>query len=68
MGWVFSVASRPRFVSGKGPPIPIVQEAGWTSEPVWTLRLEEKYNMNISNMSESDVVGVVCVVSGVGMY
>jgi hypothetical protein len=31
-------ASRP----GKGPPVPIVQEAGWTPELVWTQRLEEK--------------------------
>jgi hypothetical protein len=28
--------------SGKGPPVPIVQEAGWAPEPVWTQRLEEK--------------------------
>jgi hypothetical protein len=28
---------------GKGPPVPIVQEAGWAPEPVWTQRLEEKY-------------------------
>jgi hypothetical protein len=27
---------------GKGPPIPIVQEAGWAPEPVWTQRIEEK--------------------------
>jgi hypothetical protein len=27
---------------GKGPPVPIGQEAGWAPEPVWTLRLEEK--------------------------
>jgi hypothetical protein len=27
---------------GKGPPVSIVQEAGWTPEPVWTQRLEEK--------------------------
>jgi hypothetical protein len=27
---------------GKGPPVPIVQEAGWAPEPVWTERLEEK--------------------------
>jgi hypothetical protein len=27
---------------GKEPPIPIVQEAGWAPEPVWTQRLEEK--------------------------
>jgi hypothetical protein len=30
------------FPWGKGPPVPIVQEAGWTPEPVWTQRLEEK--------------------------
>jgi hypothetical protein len=27
---------------GKRPPVPIVQEAGWAPEPVWTQRLEEK--------------------------
>jgi hypothetical protein len=27
---------------GKGPPVPIVQEAGWAPEPVSTQRLEEK--------------------------
>jgi hypothetical protein len=27
---------------GKGLPVPIVQEAGWFPEPVWTQRLEEK--------------------------
>jgi hypothetical protein len=26
----------------KGPPVPILQEAGWAPEPVWTQRLEEK--------------------------
>jgi hypothetical protein len=25
------------------PPVPVVQEAGWAPEPVWTQRLEEKY-------------------------
>jgi hypothetical protein len=25
----------------KDPPVPIVQEAGWAPEPVWTQRLEE---------------------------
>jgi hypothetical protein len=37
-------ASRPgRAVPpGKGPPVPIVQEAGWALEPVWTKRIEEK--------------------------
>jgi hypothetical protein len=42
MGWVVSVTLRPRFASGKGPPVPIVQEAGWAPEPVWTQRIEEK--------------------------
>jgi hypothetical protein len=27
---------------GKGPPVRIVQEAGWAPEPVWIQRLEEK--------------------------
>jgi hypothetical protein len=26
---------------GKRPPVPIVQEAGWAPEPVWTERIEE---------------------------
>jgi hypothetical protein len=30
------------YPQGKGPLVPIVQEAGWASEPVWTQRLEEK--------------------------
>jgi hypothetical protein len=42
MGWVVSLTPRPRFASAKGPPVPIVQEAGWASEPVWTQRLEEE--------------------------
>jgi hypothetical protein len=28
---------------GKGPPVLIVQEAGWAPEPVWTQRLKQKY-------------------------
>jgi hypothetical protein len=37
-------ASRPgrALPPGKGPPVPIVQEAGWAPQPVWTQRLEEK--------------------------
>jgi hypothetical protein len=37
-------ASRPgrALPPGKEPPVPIVQEAGWASEPVWTQKLEEK--------------------------
>jgi hypothetical protein len=39
---VVSVTPRPRFTPGKGPQLPIVQEAGWASELVWTQKLEEK--------------------------
>jgi hypothetical protein len=37
-------ASRPGRVlaPGKGPPVPIVQDAGWAPEPAWTQRLQEK--------------------------
>jgi hypothetical protein len=37
-------ASRPgrALPPGKGPPVPIVQAAGWAPEPVWTQRIEEK--------------------------
>jgi hypothetical protein len=37
-------ASRPgrALLPGKGLPVPIVQEAGWAPEPVWTQRFEEK--------------------------
>jgi hypothetical protein len=34
-GWMVSVTPRQRFSPGKGPPVPFVQEAGWSSEPVW---------------------------------
>jgi hypothetical protein len=30
------------FPPGRGPPVPIVQEAGWAPESFWTQRLEEK--------------------------
>jgi hypothetical protein len=41
--WEWS-ASRPgrALAPVKGPPVPIVQEAGWASEPVWTQRLQQK--------------------------
>jgi hypothetical protein len=42
-GWVVSVTPRPPLSLGKGHPVPIVQEAGWTPDPVWTQRLEEKF-------------------------
>jgi hypothetical protein len=42
MGWVVSVTLQRCFTPGKGLPVSIVQEAGWTPEPVWAQRLEEK--------------------------
>jgi len=34
-GWGVSVTSRPHLTPGKDP-VPLVQEAGWASGPVWT--------------------------------
>jgi hypothetical protein len=39
---VVNVTPRPRFTPGKGPLVPIVQEAGWAPDPAWTQMLEEK--------------------------
>jgi hypothetical protein len=39
---VVSVAPWLHFSPGKRPPVPIVQEAGRASEPVWTQKIEEK--------------------------
>jgi hypothetical protein len=38
-------ASRPSrsLPPGKGPPVPFGQEAGWAPEPVWTQRLEHRF-------------------------
>jgi hypothetical protein len=40
--WVVSVTPRSGFTPEKWPPVPIVQEAGWASEPVCTRRLGEE--------------------------
>jgi hypothetical protein len=46
LDWGEWSASRPdrALHPGEGPPVPIVQEAGWAPEPVWTQSLEEKYS------------------------
>jgi hypothetical protein len=36
------ITPRPQLASGERTPVPIVHEAGWALEPVWTQRLEEK--------------------------
>jgi hypothetical protein len=37
-------------MGGSGqPPIPIVQEAGWAPEPVWTQRLEAKSSASVGD-------------------
>jgi hypothetical protein len=38
---------------GKEPPVPIVQEAGWAPEPVWTQRLEEKSSASVRNRTSA---------------
>jgi hypothetical protein len=49
--WGEWLASRPgrALPPGKGPPVPIVQEAGWAPEPVWTQRLEEKSSASVGD-------------------
>jgi hypothetical protein len=44
-------ASRPgrALPPDKEPPVPIVQEAGWAPEPVWTQRLEEKSSASVGD-------------------
>jgi hypothetical protein len=44
-------ASRPgrALPPGKEPPVPIVQEAGWAPEPVWTQRLEEELSASVGD-------------------
>jgi hypothetical protein len=38
---------------GKGPPVPIEQEAGRAPEPVWTQRLEETSSASVGDRSPS---------------
>jgi hypothetical protein len=44
-------ASRPgrALPPGKEPPVPMVQEAGWAPEPVWTQRLEGKPSASVED-------------------
>jgi hypothetical protein len=44
---------------GKGPPVPIVQEAGRAPEPVWTQRLEEKSYVRFQVLTASMMFRVV---------
>jgi hypothetical protein len=36
---------------GKGPPVPIGQDAGWAPEPVWTQGLEEKSSASVGDQT-----------------
>jgi hypothetical protein len=46
--WSASRPGRP-LPPGKEPPVPIVQEAGWAPEPVWTQRLEERSSASVGD-------------------
>jgi hypothetical protein len=39
---------------GKGPPVPIGQEAGWVPVPVWTQGLEEKSSAPVGDRTPID--------------
>jgi hypothetical protein len=34
---------------GKGPPVPVGQEAGWVTVPVWKQRLKEKSSASVGD-------------------
>jgi hypothetical protein len=42
--------------TGKEPPVPIGQEVGWTSEPVWTTWRRENSSLYRDSNSDSSVV------------
>jgi hypothetical protein len=42
LGGVSGQRHAPAADPGKGPPVSIIQDAGWAPELVWTQRLEEK--------------------------
>jgi hypothetical protein len=46
---VVSITARPRFTPGEKPTVPVVEEAGWAPEPVWTQRLEEKSSASVGD-------------------
>jgi hypothetical protein len=46
-----SIMPQLHFTLGKGPPVPIEQEAGWAPELVWTQRLEEKSSASVRDQS-----------------
>jgi hypothetical protein len=48
-----SVTPRPRFITGKGPSVPIGQETAWDAEPVWTQRLGQNPLPGIESRSPS---------------
>jgi hypothetical protein len=49
MWCVVSFTPRPRLPQGKRLPVPIVQEAGWAPELVWTQTLQEKSFVSPAN-------------------
>jgi hypothetical protein len=56
-------ASRPSHTLplGKGSLVPIVQEAGWAPEPVWTQRVEEKFSTSVGDRTPDRQSVCVCV-------
>jgi hypothetical protein len=54
-GGKWSVSHPVRFTPGKEPPVPIGQEAGWASEPVWTRwRIRKKLLSSLYRGSNPD--------------
>jgi hypothetical protein len=56
-GWVVSSTPRPHFTPGKDP-VPIVQEAGWASGPVWTCGKSRPHQDSIPDRSAHSSVAI----------
>ena len=62
-GWVVSSTPRPHFTPGKDP-VPILQEAGWTPEPVWTGGKSRPYRDSIPDRPARSSVAIPTEVPG----
>jgi hypothetical protein len=46
---------------GKDPPVPTLQEAGWTPQPIWTQRLQEKSFASAQESNLDHPVYILCI-------
>ena len=63
-GWVVSSTSWPHFNPGKDP-VPILQEAGWAPEPVWTGGKSRPYRDSIEDRKARSSVTILTELPGI---